>query len=142
MKSQRCQRTRHANHSALGVNLNLRKYTDMLKRGKVSVWIGNIYPENELLSYVDNGNFGLDFDFETNPRMRRELTSEIKAVGVEKLVLGFSSWKAFADAFVERATSRGIIAAKSLVVLYAFEYELSPKVNPKAPLSFAGVFDF
>jgi hypothetical protein len=120
----------------------MRKYTDMLKRGKVSIWIGNIYPEHELLSYVDDGNFGLDFDFETNPRMRRELTSEKEAIGVEKLVHGFSSWKAFADTFIERATSSGIIAARSLVVLYAFEYEPSPKLNPNAPLSFVGVFDF
>ena len=114
----------------------------MLKRGKVSIWIGNIYPERDLLSYVDNGNFGLDFDFETDPRMRRELTSEKEAFGVEKLVHGFSSWKAFANAFIEKATSSGIVAAKSLVVLYAFEYELSPTVNPKAPLIFVGVFDF
>lgn len=121
---------------------SMRKYADMLRPGKVSIWIGNIYPEHELLSYVDDGNFGLDFDLETDPRMRRELTSEKDAVGVEKLVYGFSSWKAFADAFIEKATRNGIIAAKSLVVLYAFEYETSPNVNPKAPLSFLGVFDF
>ena len=114
----------------------------MLKRGKVSIWIGNIYPEHELLSYVDDGNFGLDFDFETHPRMRRELTSEKEAVRVENLVHGFSSWKEFADAFIARAASRGISVAKSLVVLYAFEYESSPNVNPEAPLSFVGVFDF
>jgi hypothetical protein len=120
----------------------MRKYPDMLKRGKVSIWTGNIYPERELLSYVDSGKFGLDFDFEIDPRMRREMTSEKEGVGVEKLVHGFSSWKAFADAFIGKATNSGIVAAKSLVVLYAFEYELSPRVNPKAPLSFVGVFDF
>jgi hypothetical protein len=120
----------------------MRKYEDMLKRGKVSIWIGNICPEHELLFYVDNGNFGLDFDFETNPRMRRELTSEKEAIGVDKLVHGFSSWKAFGAAFIARATSSGIVAAKSLVVLYAFEYVPSPKVNQEAPLSHIGVFDY
>ena len=120
----------------------MRKYAEMMKPGKVSVWMGNIYPETELLSYVDDGGFGLDFDFETNPRMRRELTSEKEAVGVERLVRGFSSWQAFAYAFIESATSRGIVAAKALVVVYAFEYEPTPIVNPNAPLSFVGVFDF
>lgn len=120
----------------------MRNYADMLRRGKVSIWIGNIYPEHKLLSYVDDGNFGRDFDFETSPRMRRELVSEKETMDVEKLVHGFSYWETFSDAFIEKATSSGIVAAKSLVVLYAFEYELSPRINPEAPLSFVGVFEF
>lgn len=60
----------------------------MLKGGKVSVWVGDIGCEDELLSYVDDGPFGIDFDFEVNPKFGRELKAERQAIDLEYLLSG------------------------------------------------------
>lgn len=54
----------------------MRKHDDMIKGGKVSVWIGDMNSEDELLAYVDDGGFGRDFDFVINPNDGRELVAK------------------------------------------------------------------
>lgn len=114
----------------------------MLKTGKLSVWVGNMTSEDEMLSYVDEGNFGQDFDFEINPEYGRELKVEPGDIGLPQLVEGFSSWKSFADDCVEQCNKLGIDKGSAMLVLYAFEYHPTSNVRASAPLQFIGVFDF
>src|SRR5262245_11078034 len=120
----------------------MRTHETMLSAGKVSVWVGNISSEDQLLSYVDDGAFGSDFDFLVNPNFGRELKTEEQPVVLEQLVEGFSSWKSFGDACVTRGLDLGVTTAHCMVVFYAFEYLPSPRTNRSAPLTFLGVFDF
>lgn len=114
----------------------------MLKRGKVSVWVGNMTSEDELLSYLDDGGFASDFDFEVNPRLGRELKSVPHPATLERLVEGFSSWRVFGKACVKKGQDIGLHSANCMVVFYAFEYVPSLRINQKAPLAFVGSFDF
>lgn len=114
----------------------------MIRRGKVSVWLGHMGSENELLAYVDDGKFSRDFDFAINPEIGRELTALPYPVPVLELVEGFSSWELFEEECIRQAESMGFHEGNCMVVLYAFEYLPSKMVNPNAPLKFLGVFDF
>ena len=51
---------------------NMRRHGEMTKSGKISVWIGNLHSEDELLSYVDDGPFGRDYAFVLNANAGRE----------------------------------------------------------------------
>ncbi len=114
----------------------------MLRSGKLSVWAGNIHSEEALLTYVDDGAFGSDFDFNINPAFGRELKVEQRPVELKCLVQGFSSWNAFGDACVRQGKAIGLEFANAMVVLYAFEYVPSPKISREARLVFLGAFDF
>ena len=122
--------------------MSTRTHKSMLKSGKVSIWVGNIRSEDELLAYVDDGGFGSDFDFQVKPELGRELRAESKCVPLQQLVHGFSSWSSFVAPCVTRGEELYISAANCMVVLYAMEYIPSPKNNPNSPLAFLGVFDF
>ena len=120
----------------------MRRHEEMLKTGKVSIWIGNMTSEMDFLSYIDDGEFGHDFDFKVNPGFGRELKTESYATSLEQLVQGFSAWKSFGDACVQRGEEVGINSANCMVVLYTFEYVPSPNVNRNAGVTFLGTFDF
>jgi len=120
----------------------MRKHESMLRKGKVSVWTGNFDSEDELLAYVDDGAFGSDFDFQVKTIFGRELRAEKRAVAIDELVQGCSSWRAFESAVVKSAKDAGIASAKCIVIFYAFEYVRSPGINRNAPLVFLGAFDF
>jgi hypothetical protein len=120
----------------------MRQHKEMLKSGKVSIWIGNIASEEGMLSYVDDGDFGRDFDFEINPESGRELKAESHSVEASQLVHGFSSWKSFASECVQSCHNLGFDKATSMLVLYAFEYQPTSNINPNAQLNFVGVYDY
>ncbi len=114
----------------------------MVKSGKVSVWIGDIISEDELLDYVDDGAFGSDYDFKVTPRAKRELSAGTAFLPVVELIEGFSWWELFAEKCAARASELGITKGKCMVVFYAFEYMPSPSINAGSPLKFIGSFDF
>jgi len=120
----------------------MRRHEEMLKTGKVSIWIGNMTSEMNFLSYIDDGEFGRDFDFKVNPNFGRELKTEAHAASLEQLVHGFSAWKSFGDACVQRGKELGINSVNCMVVFYAFEYVPTPKINRNARVTFLGTFDF
>ena len=114
----------------------------MQQTGKVSVWIGNIDDEESLVSYVDDGAFGKDYDFEVNTRAGRELTAGTKALPVPELVKGFSAWESFSEGCIDRAKELGWHKAHIMLILYAFQYVPNPRTNPEAPMQFLGCFKF
>ena len=120
----------------------MRKHDDMIKSGKVSVWIGSMNSEDELLAYVDEGAFGRDFDFVINPNAGRELVAKQHPTPVSELVEGFSYSKAFGQTSVKNAHDLGFNTANCMVVLYAFEYVPTKATNPNSSLAFVGAFDF
>ena len=120
----------------------MREYQSMIRSGKASIWIGNFTSEDALVSYVDDGQFGHDFDFCVNPRGRREMVAEKSGISLMKLAEGFSYWENFYQAFLTQSRERSIEIASCMLVLYAFEYVPSERVNRSAPLQFIGAFDF
>jgi hypothetical protein len=119
----------------------MRKHEDMLKAGRVSVWIGSVSSEDVLLSYVDDRSFSTDFDFEVNSKFGRELKCERVPVALEHLVEGFSAWRKFGDACARRGKEMGINSANCMVVFYAFEYVPTSQNKPGTPVTFLGSFD-
>ncbi len=121
---------------------SMRKHREMTKSGKISVWIGNLNSEDELLSYVDDGPFGRDYAFVLNANAGRELVAKTHQVLLSELVEEFSYSNKFDRSCIEMATKLGFISANCMVVLYAFEYIPCTMVNPQSPLKFVGAFDF
>jgi hypothetical protein len=120
----------------------MRRHEEMLKGGRVSIWIGHMTSEDDLLAYIDDGAFGSDFDFTIDPKFGRELKVEKLSIPLENLVKGFSYWQSFGGAVTEQAKLRGPSSAECMVILYAFEYLPSPRINKNAPLTYFGSFDF
>lgn len=120
----------------------MRKHNDLIKNGRVSIWIGDAGSEDELLAYVDDGGFASDFDFDLNPNAGRELAVETIEAPVRTLVEGFSYWKNFVDECVSAGSERNIYKCKSMVVVYNIDYEPSEKVNENSKLQFLGSFDY
>jgi len=98
--------------------------------------------EEELLSYVDDGTFSRDFDFTINTSFGRELKVEPDPVSLASLVIGFSSWQSFSEAVVKKGNEGGPRSATCMVILYAFDYIPSPRINTNARLIYLGAFDF
>ncbi len=113
---------------------------DFAAKGKVSIWIGDLDDEMELLNYVEaDDGFGADFGCVL--RDSRELTVELQPKPLRELLYGFSYYKDFLDEILTRAGAD--VEAHCAVVSYASDYTLlgiTPKPNTR--LRFIGVASF
>jgi hypothetical protein len=114
----------------------------MVRSGKVSVWVGEFDSEESLLTYIDDGRFGQEFDLIVSPEFSRELNAEPQPVSCEQLISGVSYSDIFGQACLKRLRDLGISEAKCMVIFYAFEYSPSLIVSNDFMLTFVGTFDF
>ena len=121
--------------SRLGNPRPLPSDRDFAAAGKVSMWVGDIASEDELLDYIEHG-FGVDFGCVL--LHRRELSVKPQAEPVRALLRGFSWCERFTEEIVGTAGPEA--TARCAVVSHGADYGLlgvTPK--PNARLRFLGV---
>lgn len=91
---------------------------DMIANGMVSIWIGSIDDEDDLLEYVEDPN-GMGRDFGCVLERSRELCAVSSPEPIRKLLEGFSYWKSFID---EATAGTDELTASCAVVAYACDY--------------------
>ena len=109
---------------------------DMRVGQRVSLWIGDISDETELDEYL-GVCFASDFGFAIHSSVGPECSAQEES-DVRSLLEGFSQWRQFVDAGVEKATAAGVATASCAIVLYNFEYDPSLVRNNNASVRFIG----
>lgn len=120
----------------------MRYHKNQAQSGKVSIWVGDVTSEDELIEYVDDGGFAADFDYEPYPPLGREIATNPAPVPIGELVEGFSSWSSFADQCRQAASTLGISSSCCMVVLYNSAFEPSTASKRSARLRFLGSFNY
>src|SRR4051794_3836998 len=108
----------------------MRTHEEMIKRGRVSIWVGDIKSEDELVSYVDDGQFARDYDFAFIPN-RREMFASNRGLPIMELLRGASHWTTFATQCLRRTEEMGLQQANAILMAYVLEYLPSAAVNEK-----------
>jgi hypothetical protein len=107
---------------------------------RVSLWLGNIADEMELDDHFRD-RFKSDFGFEIYAPDGPESSAQ-EETDVRSLLEGFSQWRQFVDAAVEKAAAAGFGRASTAVVFYNFEYDPSLICNQDAPIRFIGTVPY
>ena len=107
--------------------------------GMVSVWIGSFTSENDFDQCVD-GPITKALGLKTPLNRICEVSFEVEAAPVRKLLEGFSGWKSFVDQAEQIANVRGLQTANAALVCYHLKCEDSPEAWDKMQFlgSFAG----
>lgn len=113
---------------------------DMRAGNRISIWLGDIADEVELDEYLADG-FASDFGFEIHAPDGPECSAQ-QGTDVRSLLEGFSQWRKFVDAAVEKAAAAGVQKASTAIVFYNFEYDPSLIRNPGAPVRFIGTVEY
>ena len=113
---------------------------DMRVGKRISIWLGDIADEMGLDEYLRE-RFASDFGFEIYAPDGPEGSAREKT-DVRSLLDGFSQWRQFVDAAVEKAAAAGVEMASTAIVFYNFEYDPSLIRNHDAPVRFIGTVPY
>ena len=86
--------------------------------------------------YLSDG-FGSDFGFKIYAPDGPECSAQ-EETDVRSLLEGFSQWRRFIDAAVEKAEAAGVDKANCAIVFYNLAYDPSLIQNDDAPVRFIG----
>ena len=118
------------------MHLMAKTHQDMRVGKRISIWLGDVADEMELDDYLGN-RFASDFGFEIYAPDGPECSAR-EETDVRSLLEGFSQWRQFVDAAVEKAAAAGVERASAAIVFYNFEYDPSLVQNENAPMRFIG----
>jgi hypothetical protein len=107
---------------------------------RISIWLGDIADEMELDDYLGD-RFASDFGFDIYAPDGPECSVQ-EETNVHSLLQGFSQWRQFVDAAVEKAAAAGVERASAAIVFYNFEYDPSLVQNEDAPMRFIGTVPY
>jgi len=113
---------------------------DMRVGKRISIWLGDIADEMELDDYLGD-RFASDFGFEIYAPDGPECSAQ-EETDIRSLLEGFSQWRQFVDAAVEKAAAAGVERASAAIVFYNFDYDPSLVQNEDAPMRFIGTVPY
>ena len=120
----------------------MRHQDDFAANGIVSIWVGNFKTSAEFDDYMNlSKDFETDFGFEISDRDIRESQVTNNPQPIEQLLSPFSDSESFSVAAATAARSLGIDKATTAIVFHFLRFDPSQvQTNPKAPLTFIGVY--
>ena len=114
------------------------------KVGRVAVWFGFFTDELDLDAYLSD-DFDHDFGFRHTGRetMGSEYAVTAQFVPMRELVAEFSGSRSYTEAVVAAAAAARAASASTMLVIFNVEFDPERvAINPLAPLTFLGNFDF